>query len=63
MNPDHNGGKYDYQKQEGGGRPGKTDTALLNKLIDPSVLWFSWAYGCDLYMHRSVTYHHSNSLT
>ena len=45
VNPDHNGGRYDYQTQEGGGRPGKTDGALLNKLIDKSVLWLSWAYG------------------
>jgi hypothetical protein len=41
--PDHNGGEEFYQESTGGGRPGKTDLALLNKLVDPSVLWFSWA--------------------
>eukprot|EP01046_Picozoa_sp_COSAG06_P016458 COSAG06_NODE_1090_length_10746_cov_5.415892_12_plen_137_part_00 len=45
VNPDHNGGEENYQKSSGGGRPGKTDGALLDKLVDPSVLWFSWAYG------------------
>jgi len=45
VNPDHNGGNEQYQPDSGGGRPGKTDLALLNKLISPKVLWMSWAYG------------------
>ena len=45
VNPDHNGGQFEYQWQTGGGRPGKTDAALLDELIDHNVLWFSWAYG------------------
>ena len=39
------GGDPLYSFNTGGGRPGKTDLALLNKLVSPAVLWFSWAYG------------------
>jgi hypothetical protein len=45
VNPDHNGGNARYQPETGGGRAGKTDLAILDKLISPDVLWFSWAYG------------------
>ena len=44
VNPDHNGGNYDYQLTTGGGRPGLTDGALLQKMVKPEVIWFSWAY-------------------
>lgn len=44
VNPDHNGNQTNYQWWEGGGRPQTTDGALLKKLVDPRVLWFSWAY-------------------
>jgi hypothetical protein len=48
VNPDHNGGQENYQKSSGGGRPGKTDGALLDKLVDPSVLWFSCKFKSNL---------------
>jgi hypothetical protein len=44
VNPDQNGGNYDYQLTTGGGRPGLTDGALLQKMVKPEVIWFSWAY-------------------
>ena len=44
VNPTHNGNQTDYQWWEGGGRPQTTDGALLKKLVDHKVLWFSWAY-------------------
>ena len=45
VNPTHNGGDEDYQWTTGGGPPGRTDLAVLNKLIDKRVIWASWAYG------------------
>ena len=44
VNPDHNGNQTSYQWWEGGGRAQTTDEALLRKLVDPRVVWFSWAY-------------------
>ena len=44
VNPDHNGGIYDYQPTTGGGRAGCTDGALLQKMVTNEVIWFSWAY-------------------
>jgi hypothetical protein len=44
VNPDQNGGEYDHQLTTGGGRPGWTDGALLQKIVKPEVIWFSWAY-------------------
>ena len=44
VNPDHNGNQTNYQWWEGGGRPQTTDGALLQRLVDPGVLWYSWAY-------------------
>ena len=43
VNPDHNGGVVEYQWWSGGGRPEKTEGALLEKLIDPDIIWASWA--------------------
>jgi hypothetical protein len=45
VNPDHNGGDPNYQWENGGGLPGRTDLALLDKLVDSKVIWASWAYG------------------
>ena len=45
VNPDHNGGSYTYQWVTGGGRVGRTDVALLDRLLDPRLMLLSWAYG------------------
>jgi hypothetical protein len=48
VNPDHNGGQVEYQWWDGGGRPQTSDGAVLGRLIDPGVLWHSWAYCADV---------------
>lgn len=47
VNPDHNGGDAEYQWETGGGLRGKTDLALLDKLVDTRVIWASWAYDVE----------------
>jgi hypothetical protein len=42
-----NGGNVNYQWSTGGGVRGKTDLAVIEKLVDSKVIWASWAYDVD----------------